>query len=126
MFAGEGGLGKVDNPFVHMVSTSMRNATGWDSLCCMGGHCAGGRCGAHGCGRHIGSGGSCRRSRRKTGWHIWLATQTTGIVISVVKMVVVSVEIMMASISFVIQPFELINLFCFYLLMSVLFDFVDE
>ena len=104
----------------------MRIATGWDCLCCMGGHCAGGRWGAHGCGRNIGSGGSCGRSRRNTGLHIWLATQTTGIIIGVVEMVVMSVEIMMASMSFVIQPFKLINLFCFYLLMSVLFDFVDE
>ena len=46
--------------------------------------------------------------------------------IGVVKMVVVSVEIMMASMSFVIQPFELIDLFCFYLLVLVLFDFIDE
>ena len=129
MFVGEGGLGKVDNPLVHMVSTCMSVvgiATGWDSLCCMGGHCAGGRCGGHGCGRNIGSGGSCGRSRRKTGWHIWLSAQTTGIEISVVEMVSMSVEIMMASISFVIQSLELIDLFCFNLLMSVLFDSVDE
>ena len=44
----------------------------------------------------------------------------------VVEAVVMSVEIMMASMSFVIQPFELIDLFCFYLLVLVLFDFVDE
>ena len=108
-----------------MVSTCMRIAAGWDCLCCMGGHCAGGRCGAHGCVRNIGSGGSCGRSRRNTGWHIWLAAQTAGVMIGVVKTVVMSVEVMMASMSFVIQPFELLNLFCFYLLMSVLFDFVD-
>ena len=129
MFIGEGGLGKIDNPLVHVVSTCMRVVgvvAGWDSLCCMGGRCAGGRCGGHGCGRNIGSGGSCGRSRRKTGWHIWLSTQTAGIVINVVKTVVVSVKIMMASITFKIQSFKLIDLFCFYFLMSVLFDSVDE
>ena len=108
-----------------MVSTCMRVADGWDCLCCMGGHYAGGRCGAHGCGRNIGIDGSCGRSRRNTGWHIWLATQTTGIMVDVVETMVVSAEIMMASMSFVIQPFELINLFCFYLLVSVLFDCVE-
>ena len=122
MFVGEGGLGKIDNPLVHMVSTCMSVvgiAAGWNSLCYIGGHCTGGRCGAHGCGRNTGSGGSCGRSRRKTGWHIWLSAQTTGIVINVVKMVVMSVEIMMASILFIIQSFELFNLFCFYLLVLV-------
>ena len=92
----------------------------------MGGCCTGGRCGAHGCGTNISRAGSCGRSKRNTGWHIWLATQTAGIVINVVKTVDVSVEIMMASMSFVVKPFELIDLFCFYLLVSVLFDFVDE
>ena len=112
-----------------MVSTCMsvvRVAAGWDSLCCMSGCCASGRCGGHGCGRNTGSGGNCGRSRRKTGWHIWLSAQTTGIVIGVVEMVVMSVEIMMASISFIIQSFKLIDLFCFYLLVLVFFDSVDE
>ena len=109
-----------------MVSTCMRVATGWDCWCCVGGHYAGGRCGAHGCGRNIGRAGSCGRSRRNTGWHSWLAAQTAGIMIDVVETVDVSVEIMMASMSFVVKPFELIDLFCFYLLVSVLFDFVDE
>ena len=56
----------INNPLVYMVSTCMgvaEVATGWEPLCCMGGHCAGRRCGVHGCGRNTGSGGSCRRSR---------------------------------------------------------------
>ena len=61
--------------------------------------------GPMGCGRNIGSDGSCGSSRRKTGWHIWLSALTIGIVIDVVEMVVVSVEIMMASISFVNTAF---------------------
>ena len=75
-------------------------------------HCAGGRCGGQGCGRNIGSGGSCGRSRRKMGWHIWLSAQTTGIVISVVKKVDTSVEIMMASMAYIIKSFELTDVFC--------------
>ena len=61
-----------------------------------------------------------------TGWHDWLSAQTIGIVIDVVKMLVVSGEIMMASISFEIQLLELILLFCFYFVVSVLFDPIDE
>ena len=46
--------------------------------------------------------------------------------ISVVEMVVMPVEIIMASISFIIQSFKLIDVFCFYLLMSLLFDLVGK
>ena len=46
--------------------------------------------------------------------------------IDVVKMMVMSVQTIMASILFIIQSFELIDVFSFYLLMSVLFDLVDK
>ena len=46
--------------------------------------------------------------------------------ISVVKMVVMSAEIIMASISFIRHSFKLIDVFSFYLLMLVLFDLVDK
>ena len=46
--------------------------------------------------------------------------------IDVVKMVVMPVEIIMASISFIVQSFKLIDVFSFYLLMLVLFDLVDK
>ena len=103
-----------------------RVATGWVCLCCVGGWFAGGRYGGPGCGRNIGSDGSCGRSRRNTGWHIWLAAQTAGITISVVEKVVTSVEIMMASLDFVVKSLKLIDLFCFYFLVSLFFDSVDE
>ena len=45
---------------------------------------------------------------------------------NVVETLVVPGEIMMASISFEIQLLKLILLFCFYFVMSVLFDPIDE
>ena len=44
----------------------------------------------------------------------------------VVKMLVMPVEIIMASISFIIQSFELFDVFCFYLPVLVVFDLVDK
>ena len=129
MFFGEGGFGEVDNSLVHMVLTCMHGAgvaAGWEPRCWVGSGCAGGRCGGHGCGRNTGSCGSWGGTGRKTGWHIWLSAQSTGIVVDVVEMVGMPVEIMMASISFIVQSFKLFDVFCFYFLVSVLFDFVDK
>ena len=78
------------------------------------------------CGRNIGRGGSCSRSRRTTGWHIWLATQTAVVLIDVVEKMVTSGDIMMASMNFVVKPLELINLSCFYLLVMMVLDSMDE
>ena len=68
----------------------------------------------------------CGRSRRNTGWHICLAAQTAVVVIYVVEKGVMSGDIMMASMNFVVKPLELIDLFCFYFLMAVVFDSMDE
>ena len=46
--------------------------------------------------------------------------------IDVVKRAVTSGEIMMASMDFVVKVLKLINLFCFYFVVSVFFDSVDE
>ena len=78
------------------------------------------------CGRNIGSDGRCGRSRRNTGWHIWLSAQTAVIVIDVVKNIVASGEIMMVSMDFVVKPLELIDLFGFDFVVAMVFDSVDE
>ena len=62
----------------------------------------------------------------KTGWHIWLSAQTTGIVIGALKKGDMSVEIMMVSMAFIIKSFELIDVFCFYFLVLVFLDSIDE
>ena len=59
-------------------------------------------------------------------WHIVVSAQTIVFSIDVVTIVEMSGEIMMASIYFVIQSFELIDLFCFNFAVSVFFDLVDE
>ena len=78
------------------------------------------------CGRTHGSDGRCGSSRRNTGWHIWLATQTAIVVINVVETRVISGDIMMVSTDFVMKALELINLFSFYFLMVMVLDSVYE
>ena len=111
---GKGGAGKIDNPFVHWCSTCMwvgGVATDRVTLC-WGMDCGGGgRCGGYWCGRDIGNDGRCGSARCTTGWHIWLAAQTSVIVIDVVENLVVPGEIMMVSMDFVVKMLELIDLF---------------
>ena len=94
---------------------------------CWGMDCGGGaRCGGYWCGRDIGSDGSCGSTRCTTGWLIWLAAQTSVIVIGVVENIVVPGEIMMESMDFVVKMLELIDLFCFDFVMVMVFYSVDE
>ena len=79
-----------------------------------------------GCGRTHGSDGRCGRSRWNTGWHIWLAAQTTVITINVVKMRVMPGDIMMVSTDFVMKVLELINLFSFNFVVPMVLDSVYE
>ena len=44
----------------------------------------------------------------------------------VVEKVVMSGEIMMASMNFVVKLLKLVNLFCFYFLMLMVFNSMDE
>ena len=75
------------------------------------------------CGRTSGSDGRCGSSRRNTGWHIWLATQTAIVMIDVVKTRVMSGDIMMVSTDFVMKVLELIDLFSFYFLVAMVLGF---
>ena len=100
MFLGEGGFGKIDNPLVCVICTCMPGAARWEPRCWVGIHHATGRCGGHGCGRNAGRGGSCGGSGRKTGWHIWLSTQSVGITVDVIAVVGMPAEIIMASMMF--------------------------
>ena len=111
---------------MHVLTIVDNNRIKYDPCCCEGGRLAGGRCGVPRCGRNIGRDGRCGRSRRNTGWHIWLATQTAVIVIDVVKKGVTSGDIMMASMDFVVKPLKLIDLFGFYFLVAVVLDFMNE
>ena len=86
-------------------------------------HGGGGRCW---CGRDIGSDGRCGSTGCTTRWHIWLATQTSVIVIDVVKNIVMPGEIMMVSMDFVVKMLELIDLFCFDFVVVMVFYSVDE
>ena len=73
MFLGEGGFGKIDDPFVHVAATCMVGnwlSGHWVVGCWLEAHCMGGRNGGHGCGRNPGSGGMIGCSGRKVGWHI--------------------------------------------------------
>ena len=53
-------------------------------------------------------------------------TQSLKVMVNVAKIVVMPVEIMMVSISFKVQFFELINVFLFNFVMPVLFYFVSK
>ena len=86
----------------------------------------GGRCGGYWCGRDIGSDGRCGSTGCTTGWHIWLATQTSVIVIDVAENIVVPGEIMMVSMDFVVNTLELIDLLCFDFVVAMVFYSVDE
>ena len=59
-------------------------------------------------------------------WHILMSAQTVIFMIDVVENLGMSVEVMMASISFKIQSFELIDLFTSNFVVSVFFDFIYE
>ena len=129
MFTGNGGAGKIDNPFVQWCSTCMwvrGVAAVRVTLCCGVGHCGSGRCGGYWCGRNIGSGGRCGRSRKTTGWHIWLSAQTADVMINVVENLAISSEIMMVSMDFVVKPLKLIDLFGFDFVMAMVFYSVNE
>ena len=88
--------------------------------------CSSGRCGGYWCGRNIGSDGRCGRSRRTTGWHIWLSAQTAVFMIDVVENLAASGEVMMVSMDFVVKLLKLIDLFGFDFVMAMVFYSVDE
>ena len=95
--------------------------------CCWGmDRGGGGRCGGYWCGRDIGSDGRCGSTGCITGWHIWLAAQTSVIVIDVVENIVVPGEIMMVSMDFVAKTLKLIDLFCFDFVVAMVFYSEDE
>ena len=72
----------------------------WKSLVGVGSHCGGGKWGWSGCGRNTWIAGIRAGRLEKYRWHISMSAQTIVFSIDVVKNLGMSVEIMMASISF--------------------------
>ena len=82
--------------------------------------------GGPGCGRNCWIDGIWSGSVVESRWHIWVSTQAKVFLIDVFNVSALPGEIMMASISFIIESFKLINMFFLDFVVSVFFDLIDE
>ena len=82
--------------------------------------------GGSGCGRNCWIAGIWSGRVDESRWHILVSTQAKVFLIDVFNVSELPVEIMMASISFVIESFKLIDLFFLNFVVSVFFDLINE